>query len=61
MPTFIYICTGCGRRFEEPKHSMAGVRHLVDEMLDDVCGVLRRDYKAEAVGIDTSTLRAARS
>lgn len=52
---FCYICTtpSCQTRYEED---------VIDDLLCGNCyGKLRRDYRAEAVGIDTSTLRQARS
>lgn len=61
MPSFVYRCSGCDCRIEQTRHDMAGTRHVIDRGTHpEVCGVLRRDYKAEAVGIDTSNLRSAR-
>lgn len=53
MPKYLYICTGCGTVIELPQRGPTDpdspLRHLTD---DGVCGVLRRDWKAEAVNMN---------
>lgn len=56
MPTYLYVCTGCGMSAESPKLSDPDhpFRHLVG---DEVCGVMRRDWKAEGTNFNRTNLR----
>lgn len=63
MPTYIYRCKGCGVPVEtgalapSPDSEGGEFRHLVG---DEVCGVFRRDFRAEGAGIAISNLRQER-
>lgn len=54
MPTYCHRCTGCGELIElpvqGPTYDGSPLRHLTDET--GVCGVLRRDYKAEGANMN---------
>lgn len=58
MGVYCYRCGGCERKFEHSHRLHDGAMHVRDD--GEVCGPAVRDYKAEAVGVDTSNLRSAR-
>jgi len=59
MPaSFCYRCKKCDQVVEFDRVLADNTRHMTSEK--KVCGTLRRDYKAENVGVHTASLRRSR-
>ena len=59
MAMYCFRCSGCGLQTERPTLPKTSLyRHINADLA--VCGVLKRDYKAENVGVHTANLRKAR-
>lgn len=58
MPAYCFRCSGCDLPIELPQPGPGAdgplLRHYVG---DEVCGVLRRDYRAEGANVNRQNLR----